>query len=475
MYNRKSSAKCRILFPAGLKEALKKMNMQKINYGLGRRDITPSMPVSLAGYFNTRMYTNILDRIECRAVVLRSEGKQFLLLQFDLLCVDSELYEKVRERIQDLKVFKADNILMTATHTHTAPDYRKSCLARNPDYMKFLLDQAEAAVREAVNDSREGTFSSTVTSDGRFLFNRRYWMKNGKVLTNPGKLNPEIDRPEGVTDPEIPMLAICNSYGAIQVLFANIVNHADTIGGTEVSADWPGFFRRSLEKDFGPESMVFPLIGASGNINHFDVSTERNQTCYEEARRIGLGYAETVRFTLETLQKIPSFKFKICAKAFDVAPAEVGAEELQVARETLEKYKDEPDIRTLKTDLTSEDLVSGKPAVLKYFAQNLLDIASHTDPFRCRLCGLDLGSVMIASLPGEPFTEIGLALRKKIFKDKICFVVTHSNGLSGYIPNVCCYGRGGYETEVRSNPYEHSFAEKLEQAWTEMSKELEFK
>ena len=47
-------------------------------------------------------------------------------------------------------------------------------------------------------------------------------MKSGKVVTNPGKLNPDILRPEGDNDPEIPMLAI-RSNGKLAVLIANIV------------------------------------------------------------------------------------------------------------------------------------------------------------------------------------------------------------------------------------------------------------
>ena len=61
-------------------------------------------------------------------------------------------------------------------------------------------------------------------------------MKDGTVLTNPGKLNPDIVRPEGVIDPEIPLMAV-KQDGMMRLIVANISNHTDTIGGDLVSAD----------------------------------------------------------------------------------------------------------------------------------------------------------------------------------------------------------------------------------------------
>ena len=101
------------------------------------------------------------------------------------------------------------------------------------------------ARQEALTDMVPCELFCGNTVDRRFSFNRRYWMKNGTVVTNPGKLNPDIARPEGKTDYEIPLIGIRNN-GQCQVILANIVNHTDTIGGCNVSADWPGFMIRKL-------------------------------------------------------------------------------------------------------------------------------------------------------------------------------------------------------------------------------------
>jgi hypothetical protein len=49
-----------------------------------------------------------------------------------------------------------------------------------------------------------------------------------------------------------------------------------------------------------------------------------------------------------------------------------------------------------------------------------------------------------ASLPGEPFTEIGLAI-KEASPCKSNFIVSLGMGECGYVPMPECFDRGGYE------------------------------
>ena len=57
----------------------------KINFGTGRCCTNPEVPISLAGYFNRRLWTHVLDDIEVRAVVFQ-DGKEYkAIIQYDLL------------------------------------------------------------------------------------------------------------------------------------------------------------------------------------------------------------------------------------------------------------------------------------------------------------------------------------------------------------------------------------------------------
>lgn len=441
----------------------------KIQFGIGRKCINPEFPISLAGYFNTRIWDRILDDIEVRAIVFKGEKGNFAILHFDLLSISYPFYIDVIEAVHNagFTEFEEENILISAIHTHTAPDIN-NC-ANSGEYRKFAAARAAEALKDAMANFEEGEVFSAMANDTRFQFNRRYWMKDGTVLTNPGKLNPDIDRPEGTIDPEIPMLVIKNNEG-IKLLLASIVNHTDTIGGCGVSADWSGFMRRTLEPEMADGAMVVSLIGCAGNINHFDVSTDMDQTCYAEAERIGRGYAESIRKVWNDLKEVEGDSFEFSSFKVESAPREISAEEIAEAEAVMAKYPD-VDINA-GGDMTSEDLAKKTPVVLKFFAEKLLKQAECKFNPVFRMSVLKFGkSAVIATLPSEPFVEIGLIVRKSVFSGKHCLISSHGNYnggghfIGGYIPNSWNYGRGGYESTPRSSGYSVHTADRLLKAY----------
>ena len=444
----------------------------KIKFGIGRKCINPEVPISLAGYFNKRMWDKVLDDIEVRVAVFKGDEGEFAFVHFDILSISYPFYCDVLSALQaKYPQFKEENVLISAIHTHTAPDIN-NC-PTSAEYRKFAAERAADALQTAMENMEDGEVYTAMAQDARFQFNRRYWMKDGSVLTNPGKLNPEIDRPEGAIDPQIPIIAIKNSEG-IKLLMASIVNHTDTIGGCGVSADWSGFMRRELEPEMAPGAMVMSLIGCAGNINHFDVTTDMDQTCYAEPERIGKGYAETIRKVWNDLTPVKDGKFGFDSAISVSAPREISPEEVRDAQAVMDKYPD-VDINA-GGDLTSEDLAKKTPVVLKFFAEKLLAIANSTFNPTFRLSLLKFGDdVVIASLPSEPFVEIGLNLRKSIFHGKHCLVCSHGNYnggghfIGGYIPNSWNYGRGGYETTPRSSGYSERTADVLLESWRKLA------
>ena len=85
--------------------------------------------------------------------------------------------------------------------------------------------------------------------------------------------------------------------------------------------------------------------------------------------------------------------------------------------------------------------------MLRWFARQLLEFAKTESgalvefPLTAIRIGKDFG---IVSLPGEPFAEIGMAIKQGSPCDKT-FVVSLANGQCGYVPLQECYARGGYE------------------------------
>ena len=98
----------------------------KIEYGIARRCINPAVPVSLAGYFNIRMWDRVLDDLEVRAVVFKQGPAYAALLHFDLVTVPLYLCDQILDGIRQAGITEITrkNLTISAIHTHTGPEVR---------------------------------------------------------------------------------------------------------------------------------------------------------------------------------------------------------------------------------------------------------------------------------------------------------------------------------------------------------------
>lgn len=418
--------------------------MSALLVGHAREVITPQVPLSLAGYFNIRMWTEVLDDLLVQAVALKQEDQAAVLIQFDLLGVSNEYMRRIREACRDIPCLAPENILFTGSHTHTAPDIHSHRKGGNRTYNDAAIASAAKAVHDAFSDLAATTTWLGRARDERFAFNRRYWMKSGNVITNPPRRDPEIERPEGPTDPTIELLEF-RTADQRRILLTNIVNHADTTEGCKVSADWPGWLRRALEQAL-PNTVVLPVIGTAGNINHFDPNGPAEQSGPNITERIGRGYAESVLAALPNMHRNDGDDLRTAATTFTTGPREVDEAELAQARQHAAKYAFDG-----QTTLTSEDLATESPAALKYFADSLISVAEDRSEKRFEVGALMVGQAIIVMLPGEPFVEIGLALKEHTGERPTLAAALNQD--CAYIPNHFNYGRGGYETTARCSPY----------------------
>jgi len=277
-------------------------------------------------------------------------------------------------------------------------------------------------------------------------FNRRWHLKNGTVMTNPPKLSPEMDRPEGTVDREVNTVVFTDEKGTYQAFFVSISNHTDTIGGDRISADWPGFMERFIQQRLGKDIPVFPFLAPQGNVNHLEFDSPRSQTNYEEASRLGKAYADVVSRSLTRLRPVPIKSLRSREVSAAIPSLDLSDLELEKARKILLETKSKP--LPTQRDLTAEDLAKGDASIERLFARSLrLFGKSKPDFYHVPLQVFELGKIAFAAIPGEPFVEMGLALKASQGYDLI-MPVALANGYFGYIPLQECFERGGYEVRA---------------------------
>ena len=231
---------------------------ESLSVGAAEIDITPPVGARLAGYFNERLATGTHDPLHAKAIVLRQGATQIALVSCDLLGIPLAITTNARVQASARTGIPLTNIVICATHSHTGPlfegplrDYfhqvAEAKYSQDPhehvDYPAFLTERLVKVLAAAQANLRPAQVQAGITTQPGLAFNRRYWMKNGKVVFNPGQLNPDIVRPAGPTDPDVGILLARDPKTGVTGLIQR-GEKADQV----IAVDKEGRFLRSFGK-----------------------------------------------------------------------------------------------------------------------------------------------------------------------------------------------------------------------------------
>ena len=421
-----------------------------LNIGLAREIITPPFGAGLIGYINFRPAEGVLDDLFVHAMVMEKNGKYTGFLVFDLLHLGNFMFDEIRIDLKAAGISWADDIIISATHTHTG--FMSRGPSQRPEENYAYREAVAAAVRamkRAVRSMAPAELFYAEHEGNPYTFVRRYFMKNGAVVTNPTRCIPDIVGPETDFDRHIRVLAV-KQRGRISALMVNIPNHCDTVGGNLVSADWPGRMEAEIQYHLKSDIPVFALTDASGNLNHFKVHEKIDQTNYDEACRIGRGYGQIVLGLLDKLEPVNEGEIEVSHNNHVVIPNRtISHEEYEEAKKYLEDTKDVP---ATTGDLTSEGLANGDVTTIRHFKKMAIACREKSDKSRVvKITRINLGKELaFISLPGEPFNAIAEAIRKQS-PYRLNFVIELAQAQFAYVPMHDCFARGGYECTPRVN------------------------
>jgi hypothetical protein len=416
-----------------------------VRVGVAATDISPPLGAPLAGYYHERGADGVLDPLYSKAMAIESEGQRAVFVVLDLLTINRVVTDQARALMEKATGLEGGRVMISATHAHTGPQLvsRAGRSGDLSDQTRIAVEYTEAlpakiaeSVRLALEHLQPARLSFAVGRCDDLSFNRRYFMRDGSVGWNPGKLNPKIVLPAGLTDPQVGVLYAekSDAVGPAQaiVTYVNFAMHPDTTGGSKISADWPGALSRVLAAYHGTNHQTVTANGTCGNLNHVDVSWKSPQSGPGEANRIGIILGAAVFRTYKDLQPCTGGLIRVEREIVELGLPEVTPAQVAEAKAILETTHDD----------------SGANFMKLVRAQRTLDVARREgQPHHVEVQAIALGNeVAWVGLPGEIFVELGLAI-KKSSPFRQTFVVELANESLGYIPDRRSYSEGNYEPE----------------------------
>lgn len=445
--------------------------MNTLQAGFSRVDITPMLGIGMAGYYVPRFADGVLDPLQINALALSCGDEKVVLMSVDHCGIVKEVLKPMIDLVCETTGLPREAVYIHSTHTHTGP-----FLNYNPtdpleiEYAQTVKRKFADAAQLALADLKPAKMGYGIGDAPNIAFVRRFRMKDGSVRTNPGVDNPDIVAPIGDVDERVNVLRFDRENDSL--VLVNFGNHPDVVGGTKISADWPGFLRQTVEKALDNTKCIF-FNGAQGDVNHVNVHPRGGYLNdmfmdfddvargYKHARYMGRVVAGGV---LQAYDKV---------KYVDVNTIRSAQKHIQVPANL-------PDPAELPEAKRINDLHNaGRDAELPYTGMMLTTVVADAarkvrlengpDSFRMPLSAIAIGPVAMFGIPGEPFTGVGRALKEAEGFDLV-LPTCNTNAKEGYFPMLECYEEGGYE--AGSSNFKAGVAELIIESGLELLKTL---
>ena len=453
------------------------MIMDKLYVGFARTNINPMMGIPVWGYFIPRNAEAILDDLEINAVALKKGDGCAIMFSADLLYVDTHICEKCKKLIAEKLGISEEGVFIHATHTHTGPFLDpKKCTDETEkqlvsEYQTFFIRRIVDVAEAAYADMKPAKMGYAVGRAENIAFIRRFIMKDGTVKTNPGVNNPDIVRPVGILDESVNVVRF-DREGADSIAVINFADHPDVVGGSKISADWPGFARRTVEKVLdGVKCVLFN--GAQGDVNHVNVHPTGGYLNdmfmdfddvargYGHSRYMGRVIAGALIQVWDKVEYVDVDSVKYSQQTLNVPSNMPKAEDMPEAHRINELHKAGKDEEIPYTGMMLTTVVAE--------AGRMVRLEHGPEFFPMIFSVLSVGNVAFFGVPGEPFNGIGVGVKESEGWDLIvpCCCV---NGTEGYFPMKDAYEQGGYE--ARSSSFKAGVAELIIDQGKKMLAEL---
>ena len=251
--------------------------------GFARVEITPDKSADLIGYEFRQSdlppgNIGVHDPLFARVLVLDDGQQRAAMVSLDHCILLAPFARDLRRAVARQLKTSADRVIVSCTHTHSGPFYRKSA---------WLRDCVTAAAAQAAGLTYAVTISAQESPLG-LGYNRRVPTSQGlRHCWNPQEF-PELD-PGPAPDPTCTVLVLRQVNGPRQYLLWSVGAHPVVLGKTSrlVSADWPGRACQLIDEAVPGRQSLF-LLGACGDVHPW-IATQEDPAMIEPVARAAAG------------------------------------------------------------------------------------------------------------------------------------------------------------------------------------------
>ena len=428
------------IFGCGTQSPQQQQEAPVLQAGFAREDITPQLSVPMGGYGNSnlRMSEGVDSNLYATCIAFTQGEEKVLFFTLDLL--NTEWSKNVRTTISNATGIPADRIIISATHTHYAPDL----VSTEPSiatYTSYLFAAMLRAAEGALKDCAPATLYSGKVDTQGLNFVRHFKLSDGSYGgSNFGDfVNNTITGYAGHGDPQMVALKIQREGDKKDIAMINWQAHpCKSIGGFEnrrISSDFIAPMRQTFEGISGMHFAYF--TGAAGDQNvTTKITADDNQLSLEE---LGQALARDAYNAVKDAVKLESAGIRTATET-RIYPVNHDKEDRMVqALEVVELWKRTAD----STQANALARQHGFSSLYEADAVRKRPKWPQSDKFEIN--AIYVGGMAFVTAPYEMFSASALHIKSNSpFENTM--ILSCTNGAHGYFATKEAYDYGSYES-----------------------------
>jgi Neutral/alkaline non-lysosomal ceramidase, N-terminal len=372
-----------------------------------------------------RNYLGVLDPVYVRCMVIDNGRSRAALVSIDAGGVSTDLYNRVSARAAKELDIPAGQLLLSATHTHSAPGQPAAT-------MEEKVMQGLAAAVSKLQPARvawgTGVSYINVNRDIVDPATNRWW---------------EGPNYEGTSDKTVAVMRVETLQGEPIAVYSNYAVHAVLTGTLDlVSGDIPGATSRYVERHLGGDAVALWTSGAAGDQNpiYFDQTYELRDIRIKDYAKRGEDISNAMPPGGTGLDR-DNPRVQVLMeeqKQMTLTMGQMlGEEILRVMRSSLEKSPVDLTVHGAQTSFSC-------PARRRTDSGRAGYEGSYVDAGEVpiMLSALRIGDIYLAAVNAEVYNGIAQRLKRESpFKHTLMVTLTNGSARTGYIPSEDAYGR----------------------------------
>ncbi|MDD4756905.1 MAG: hypothetical protein PHG29_12560 [Prolixibacteraceae bacterium] len=267
----------------------KEVASENFKIGWSMTDITPDKPVLLSGQFHARVSEAVHDPVYATSMALENgsgpSSEKVIMISCDLVGISDDMRDGSKNNLRDrvrglitssLPELKAENIIIHATHSHTAPYvssapdsksiYGVELDAMSPaECLDFISKRIAKGAEEAWKNRQPGGISYGL-GHAVVARNRLQSQLSGETIKTGSTNRPGFSHIEGFEDHTINLIYTWDNKKNLTGVVINIAADCQVTGGEFfVSADFWYETREELKTRLGDGVFVLPQCASAGD------------------------------------------------------------------------------------------------------------------------------------------------------------------------------------------------------------------